>query len=112
VATRDPETGSDSIHYAIEVLEGSVPPSSGAAPCSSIRWGDHSLRSRWQKSDDATGGGEGCRMFVLQIFVLLILVGAALWLIPMFLSRSARKMPSKVPQAWVEKYRTDERGSG
>ena len=51
-------------------------------------------------------------MFVLQIFVLLILVGTALWLIPVSFSRSARKMPSKVPQAWVEKYRTDERGSG
>ena len=27
---RDPEIGSDSIHYAIEVLKGTVPPSSGA----------------------------------------------------------------------------------
>ena len=51
-------------------------------------------------------------MFVLQIFVLLIFIGAALWLIPRFLSRSARKMPSKVPQAWVEKYRPEEGGSG
>jgi hypothetical protein len=50
-------------------------------------------------------------MFILQILALLILVGAALWLVPSFLSRSALKMPSKVPRAWVEKYRTEERGS-
>jgi hypothetical protein len=50
-------------------------------------------------------------MYILQIFVLLIFVGAALWLVPAFLSRSALKMPSKVPRAWVEHYRTEERGS-
>jgi flagellar biogenesis protein FliO len=51
------------------------------------------------------------RMFILQILVLLILVGVALWLVPRFLSRSVRKMPSRVPRAWVEEYRTEERGS-
>ena len=47
-------------------------------------------------------------MTAMMVIVLLLFFGGALWLIPNLLSRSARRMPRQVPQAWVDACRAED----
>jgi hypothetical protein len=43
------------------------------------------------------------------IFFLLSFFVAALWVFPRFISRSAVKIPSRVPKEWVAEYNAEDR---
>jgi hypothetical protein len=44
-----------------------------------------------------------------MIFLVLMLVVAAFWLVPRFVVPMAVKVPRRVPQQWVEEYGTRHR---
>jgi hypothetical protein len=48
-------------------------------------------------------------VIALEIVLLLAYFGAALWLVPKVIRRSIRKIPSRVPQDWVDEYHSGSR---
>ena len=48
-------------------------------------------------------------MIVLVVFLVLMLVVTAFWLVPRFLVPMAVKIPARVPQQWVDEYGTPHR---
>ena len=48
-------------------------------------------------------------MTVMTILLLLGFFGAVLWLFPKLIVRSVLKVPSRVPQQWVDDYRAGDR---
>jgi hypothetical protein len=49
-------------------------------------------------------------VMLLMIFLALLLVIAAFWLIPRVLAPMAAKVPTRVPPEWVDEYGTRHRG--
>ena len=70
VVLREPKTDGDSIRYASISSRAQYPRRRVHAPCSSIRWGVHSRRSRWRACTGVTAavadGGSGSTAVLMQ----------------------------------------------
>jgi len=58
-------------------------------------------RSRWQ--DRGFEGGVH-DMTLAVTFLFLLLLAAVLWLVPRIIFRSSAKIPTRVPQEWIDDY--------
>jgi hypothetical protein len=58
--------------------------------------------------EDPTGGRPGeANVTIAMTLVLLSFFGVALWAVPRLISRSAVKMPTRVPEEWVADYNSE-----